>query len=396
MKKKRQLLLAIPLVIALATVTSPVYASTQKETIKQEQNLTKQWYVEKAQNVYKSQSPNSKVITKVKAKQTLQIVKAVGSWSYIKVNNKKGWIKTKEVKLLESGVTIKPETVKDEDKLSGDMLYDLDRGIPSLKYMKYLLDITKTKGETWTKQNIDTKQKYFSLLDEVYSKLPQKVTVYSTVTEDELEKWSTEYSIEKTPSKNSNMNLLANYSVKKIGGKVLTITDKTNSKYSAKTIETALNAFSLKFSESIKDKTDEEKVKLIYNYMYKQYSYNASGYSKMMVGNAPNMEMACNGFTRLFYALTSASGVETRMVRGDDHYWNQWKTPEGDWVTIDVTTDILLNTEHGATGLSREEHIKYVSNVGFYFARPIPQETNTPSGWSKEQKDKFLTMVVRP
>lgn len=283
-------------------------------------------------------------------------------------------------------------------RLSSSSFYNQKRGIPSMELYHNLLERIETdkeKKDIWNVDAIVTKEDYFALRDRINKELPYQVVIKDSKDKrDVYYDWDSEYNTI-TPSMSPNHNLLANYALKYQLSGSYTITDSANTKYSAKTIEKALDIYSERFARSLKGLTDEEKVHTIYNFIYEEFDYKASNYQAMMVGNAYSYELACNGFTRLFYALATASGLETKMVRGDDHYWNQWKTKEGQWITVDITTDIVLKKKHGATGLSKEDHITYVSNVGFYFARPVPQETSTPNPWTKEQKEKFLHIKVK-
>jgi len=263
--------------------------------------------------------------------------------------------------------------------------------LPSLKYMQQGLDTKPKENIVWKDKSVNTMDQLIQLMNEVYTELPQKVIIKSDADEKLFRTWMQIYESSTIPDKNLNLNTLANYSLKKTGFKQYTLTDKTHSKYQAKQIEASLNDFSEEFAKSIQDLSSEQKLHAIYNYIFDQFSYNASGYSKMLVGNAPNYEMACNGFSRFFYQLATHSGIEARIVKSEDHFYNQIKTEDG-WVIIDLTTDILLKTKHGATGLSQEEYLKYVSGVGFYWALPINAEKVTPHAWSEEEKAQFLNI----
>lgn len=121
----------------------------------------------------------------------------------------------------------------------------------------------------------------------------------------------------------------------------------------------------------------------------------------MMIGNAFEYEMACNGISFLMYELLSASGIETRIVQGEDHFYNlvslksigeETTDPnvKTDWIIVDVTTDILLKETHGATGKPLNEYLSYVSRTGRYFATPIEKERIDAIGLDKDLLSKIL------
>ena len=362
------------------------------------------------QPIYKHQNQKSKVLLNVKPNQTIKILKQQKSWYLISTTDGKikGWVAAKNFKIgkyvapkvstakpakpsniVKPTVPAKPVVEKVEDILVLD-----NKGNVSIKTMQKVLDTQPQKADRWLNQKVDTKQQFFALLDKVYAELPQGVTIKTTISKDTLYEWETEYVNMTIPSKNTNMGVLASYTLKKTNNTTATLTDKASAKYNAKTVDHALKVFSQEFAKNLpKDLTDEQKLNRVYSYIFDNYTYNASGYQKMMVGNAPNFTMACNGFTKLFHEMATAAGLDVRMVKGDDHYWNQWKTPQGDWVTVDTTTDILLKTKHGATGLSKQDHLNYVSKVGFYWAKPVPQEVNTPTSWTQSQKETFLNAI---
>lgn len=250
---------------------------------------------------------------------------------------------------------------------------------------------TKDNRITW---NVETKEDFFALLDKAYLELPSKITLISSISKKVMNEWESEYDEQTIPSRINNLHTLASYSIKKSSSKVITITDKSNNKYTAKQIEEGIKSFSKEFAKSINHLDNEQKIKVIYDYIYAQYKYEATSISGMMVGNAYNNKLACNGFSRLFYELATASGVNVKLVEADDHFYNHVETSKGQWVIIDLTTDILLKKKHGATGLSLENYLSYVSKVGFYWAKPVEREQAIATPMTPEDKEQFLSVSI--
>lgn len=424
-KTSKLLTYAIPLaltasIIAPIRVSNPEAATTNSTQQAQKAvapivKINKLGHPTTDQLVYKHQTQKSRVVLKLKAHKTIKILKQQKSWYYISTTDGKieGWVAAKHfkqgkyvapkapTKVAEpKPVTTPKEPVKvtkpSEEKVKEDVIVMDKGGNLSIKTMQKVLDTQPQQADKWVNQKVDTKQQFFTLLDKVYTELPQSVIIKTSIDKDTLSVWESEYNNTTIPSRNDNMNVLASYTLKKTSHNTFTLTDKSSAKYNAKTIDHAVKVFSQEFAKHLPSGVShEQRLDAIYTFIFDNYTYNASGYQKMMVGNAPNLTMACNGFTKLFHEMATAASLETRMIKGDDHFWNQWKTPQGDWVTIDLTTDILLKTKHGATGLSKQEHLDYVSKVGFYWAKPISQEVNTPTGWTKEQKDTFLTTIKK-
>ena len=165
-----------------------------------------------------------------------------------------------------------------------------------------------------------------------------------------------------------NMNTLANYSVE--GGNLLFVfkdnTDRSQL-FSAKQYREAFNIFVDKLMEEVKGETDEETILNLYNWIYENYSYEASSGSSMRVSNLAKGKMACNGFSRLVAEVLHKLDIPVRIVRGNYHFWNL-ATIDGTTTTIDITTDIVLRKKYYTLGKSTLEHREKTGSVGFYDA----------------------------
>lgn len=266
--------------------------------------------------------------------------------------------------------------------------------LPSASTIETFIQKSSKEIESRIVWNINTKDDYFRLLDKIFTELPSKVSIISSLSKEDADSWYSEYQLMTIPSRMNNVQTLASYSItKKRLGKLIVLTDKSNKKYSAKQIEDGVKAYAKEFATQIEGLNTEQKINVIYDFIYSQYQYKASSYSEMLVGNAYTKQLACNGFSRLFYELAVASGVNAKLIEADDHFYNHVETSSGQWVILDVTTDIILKTKHGATGLSKEDYLSYVSKVGFYWATPVNREPAVATSWTVEQKESFLSSV---
>ncbi|MEX3625435.1 transglutaminase domain-containing protein [Viridibacillus arvi] len=250
--------------------------------------------------------------------------------------------------------------------------------------------VAKEKVHTSKKSlNVTVKnyEDYKMAMGKLYTELPRTMTIKTTVNENQMNVFSETFNNEVLVGQLPNYKLLAIYYMEKVGHHYI-YTDNSHAKFSAKQIETYINTFADRFAYSINDLSASEKFNTIYNYVYQNFKYNATGYQYMLVGNAYKYEMACNGFSRLMYEMLNAAGIKTRIVQGEDHFYNlvslqnvfekkeetTVKNKEQEWFVVDVTTDIVLKTPHGATGKTTNDYLAYVQKTKFYTAKPIERE----------------------
>lgn len=239
----------------------------------------------------------------------------------------------------------------------------------------------------------DYKKSMFRL----YTELPRTMTIKTKVSKDQMDEFSKKFKAELVAVDLPNFNLLAHYKMKKVGN-LYTYTDNSHKKFSAKQIETYVGTFASRFAKNIEHLSPSERLQTIYDYVYSNFEYNAIGYQYMMVGNAYEYEMACNGFSRLMYEMLNAAGIKTKIIEGEDHYYNlvsfqdvfeeEGKTSNfqrDDWFVVDVTTDILVKKPHGATGKAMNDYLAYVVNTNLYTAKPIVKESNKHIKLNDEQ-----------
>ncbi len=103
-------------------------------------------------------------------------------------------------------------------------------------------------------------------------------------------------------------------------------------------------------------KTDEEKIKAIYDFIVNNFTYDYVKLSNLKSGYLPdndttleNRKGICFDFSSLFASMLRSSGIHAKLVMGYTpnasgyHAWNEVYLKEKDaWVTIDSTVDMLL------------------------------------------------------
>ena len=99
---------------------------------------------------------------------------------------------------------------------------------------------------------------------------------------------------------------------------------------------------------------EHEKVKSIFDYVVKNYSYDYTYTHYQLYDVLANKSTICDGYANLTYQLCTLAGIESRVVKNDTHAWNLIKV-DGNWYHVDTThaagigrypyTYYLLNTE---------------------------------------------------
>lgn len=232
---------------------------------------------------------------------------------------------------------------------------------------------------------VSSKEDLKNNLNKLFTELPQKLFV-SGLTVQEVK--DVIYETEQTfhPKDNINVMTLANYTVSKSGNRVV-ITDNANGKYSAKSIETGLKEFSSEFAKEISDLEEHEKINVIYNYVFDNFKYNANGIKYMLVGNAYTGEIACNGYSRLFYELALAADLKVEIVRGEDHFWNRVSLSNGELMNVDITTDHYLKKRYYTLGDDTNTHVLKTSQTKIYSAKFNQAQYSALETLSSQTKD---------
>jgi len=105
-----------------------------------------------------------------------------------------------------------------------------------------------------------------------------------------------------------------------------------------------------------KAKTDEEKVKILYDYIVKNVSYDYEKVKNLTPTYLPNIndiyatnKGICYDYSSMFAAMLRSVGVPTKLIMGNTtyvkeyHAWNEVYLADQDkWVTIDTTVDAAL------------------------------------------------------
>lgn len=161
---------------------------------------------------------------------------------------------------------------------------------------------------------------------------------------------------------------LAYYRSKQIG-KTLRLRDETHKQYRASQIKAGVEDFVAELAPKLKRESDIETIKAISDYLYTNFKYDASNISNMRVGNLGASALACNGLSYLADKLLEANGLTSEIRGGESHYWNVITLKDGQQITFDVTSDIVLKEKFLTLGLSTKDHINEVSRINFYSAK---------------------------
>ncbi len=117
--------------------------------------------------------------------------------------------------------------------------------------------------------------------------------------------------------------------------------------------------------------TDEQKVRLIHNFIVNNFDYDSSDF-RSSAGSvadaiANGSKLVCSGYTRLFMQLCNKNGLECVPVygtgAGQNHTWNKVKV-NGEWKYIDVTWND--NTSSNRWYLISEEQMNLDHQPGKY------------------------------
>lgn len=125
-------------------------------------------------------------------------------------------------------------------------------------------------------------------------------------------------------------------------------------------------------------KTDQEKVKTIYNYIVKNMNYDFDKYAKLENTYLPDIDatLQCKGgicydFSSLFAAMARSVGVPVKLVKGYTsnvkgyHAWNEvYDSKTGKWLVVDTAFDSQLRAAKAKYTL--EKNVKDYSKVYEY------------------------------
>ena len=254
------------------------------------------------------------------------------------------------------------------DKLSQSNDFLDVNGQLKLDYFNYLLE-QESKAVIPEKKTyeINTIYAMYDAVIDINNTLPSNVEFASKYFDKKMLKQlysqaMSAYSVETL----NNINTLINYSERMIGRKFMLV-DITNEDYTAKQIKVALDKFTTALADNVRDENEEQSLINLYDYVFENFEYKADSFSTMLVGNLGNATMACNGFSKLMDETLEKLEIPSEIRLGYSHYWNV-VTLDDKEITVDVTTDILLNKWGFTLGNSTEEHINNTSNIGFYSA----------------------------
>ncbi len=100
--------------------------------------------------------------------------------------------------------------------------------------------------------------------------------------------------------------------------------------------------------------TDQEKIRIIYDYIYDNVAYDYNKENQLTPSYLPNIDTTiatgqgiCYDYASLYASMLRSQGIPTKLIMGrkDDidqyHAWNQVYIKETQqWITVDITYDV--------------------------------------------------------
>ena len=220
--------------------------------------------------------------------------------------------------------------------------------------------------------NVDNEHEMYLAIGEIYKEAPSQATIKST----KLTSKMLQSIYRKTKDSYNEPNItpysyaLVNYK-EKTSNKTLNLFDaSTPYGQEERELQNLIKGFEIStdfLAKELKGENFEESMLNVSNFIYDNFKYNANGWNFMTISNMPNQEMACQGISFLSKTVFEKMGYNAEIRTGHSHYWLTVEN-NGNPVTFDPTTDIVLKEKHKTLGLSTKEHIEAASTIGFYSA----------------------------
>lgn len=244
----------------------------------------------------------------------------------------------------------------------------------SVEYFNYLLEKAMEEEKKQTLIiTIDTTPDMYEAVKQIYATLPNAVEFHSAYfRKDQLLSLYNDATAAYSVHSIENYFNLASYKVNR-NSPNLKLIDNSSKKYSANVINVALEEYTNILAQLLKGESENESLSNLYNYIFDNFTYTASGTHTMYVGNIGQGAMACNGISRLANEVLNKMGIQSEIRHGTSHFWNvvYLEGEDGELIptTFDVTSDIVLEKRYKTLGNSTSEHIINTSNIGFYTAK---------------------------
>lgn len=229
---------------------------------------------------------------------------------------------------------------------------------------------TKIEGETWTAYPQNQAQMNY-LVQLMFTKAPEKVIIKNVnFNQKDFRKaykkaYHSMHSPDLLPMRYGLLSYKEYYNTKSIIVYEESVPDLD---INANTVLKGFDLLTTSLAESLKGDTDYESIKNVSTYIFKNFEYNNRGSRVMTIANMHNRSMACQGITFLGKEILTKMGIESQTRLGDSHYWLVAKTSEGDEVTLDPTTDIILKKPNITLGASTSDHQHLANQTKIYDA----------------------------
>lgn len=220
--------------------------------------------------------------------------------------------------------------------------------------------------------NVENEQEMYLVLKEIYKEAPSQATIKSTKLSSKMLQsiYRETKDSYKDPNNTPYSYALVNYK-EKLSNKTLNLLDNSTPHGQEKReLQNLIKGFEIStdfLAKKLKGENFEESMLNVSNFIYDNFKYNVKGWNFMTISNMPNQEMACQGISLLSKTIFEKMGYVVEVREGDSHYWITVEN-DGDLVTFDPTTDIVLKEKHKTIGLSTKDHIEAASTIGFYTA----------------------------
>lgn len=219
---------------------------------------------------------------------------------------------------------------------------------------------------------VENDHEMYLALGEIYREAPSQVKIKSTKLTSQMlqsiyRKTKDSY---KDPNETPYIHALLNYKEKKSKNAIILEDGSTPYYDENRELQNLLKGFEIStdfLAKELKGETFEESMLNVSNFIYENFKYNANGLNFMTISNMPKQEMACQGIAFLSKTVFEKMGYKSEIRLGHSHYWITVEK-NGNPVTFDPTTDIVLKEKHKTLGLSTKEHIESTSSIGFYSA----------------------------
>lgn len=292
--------------------------------------------------MYASSSKKSKKRKTIKREYVVQVVKVSKSWSQIQWGYMTGWVESKGIRRMTEPVFLGDNyytPLTKEIVVSNSKVLHLKRYIPDVAMLNYIYTNQPMTHSVGSGATISTLEEYIRWRDMMFPHYIKKETFEN---EFPVEEWEAEY--QKLP-KTGVLQLIP---IKQTfqNGKVVFVDEIAPT---SKIVDDTLKEFGKQFASSLEGFTQEEKLHVLYDYIYYQFIYAGDYSTKMVDRYTINTQLGSNGLVWMFYHMANESGLDVTIKKKGNAFYMIWVTDKGETVTLDIASDMKEKSKHGAT-----------------------------------------------